>query len=170
MGGGLRAAVLDAISLSPVAPASPATNSKNGQNATIRVTSELARSEDPFVRCAGCGVGQGCGAPVHARAPRNQLSSEKHLWFGRLFFVFLPDGAKCLIFTMNYRPRGDQVFTILSPNWPTPLLAPGPPKGDPGRSQESPGRVWRDSLRLLGEPIYRKTPDQPPLAAVMLDI
>ena len=40
---------------------------------------QLARSEDPFVRCAGCGVGQGRGAPVHARAPRNQRSSEKHI-------------------------------------------------------------------------------------------
>ena len=86
MGDGLRAAVLDAISASPVAPVAAVTSSKNGQNATIRVTSELARSEDPFVRCAGCGVGQGRRAPVHARASRNQLSSEKHTLFGRLFF------------------------------------------------------------------------------------
>ena len=78
-GGGLRDALLDAISPSPAAPAAAATNSKNGQNVTIRVTSELARSEDPFVRCAGCGVGQGRRAPVHARASQNQLSSEKHI-------------------------------------------------------------------------------------------
>ena len=40
--------------------------------------------------CAGCGVGKGHGAPVHARAPQNQLSSEKHICFGRLFCVFWP--------------------------------------------------------------------------------
>ena len=78
------------------------------------------------------------------------------------FFVFLPDGAKRLVFTMNYQLRDDQVFAILAPNWPTPLLAPGPPKGDSGRSRESPGRVWRSSVRVPGGPIYRKTPDQPP--------
>ena len=72
MGDGLRAAVLDAISLSPVAPVAAATDSKNSQNATIRVTLELVRSEDPFVRCAGCGVGKGPGAPVHARAPERR--------------------------------------------------------------------------------------------------
>ncbi len=86
----------------------------------------------------------------------------------KTFFLFLPDGAQRLIFTMNYHFRDDQVFTILTPNWPTPPLAPGMTKGDPRRSQQSPGMVWRDSLRLLGEPIDRKTPDQPPLAAVML--
>ena len=74
----------------------------------------------------------------------------------------LPVGAKHLVFTMNYQLRDDQVFAILAPNWPTPLLAPGPPKGDSGRSRESPGRVWRSSVRVLGGPIYRKTPDQPP--------
>ena len=82
-GGGLRAALLDTTSLSEVAGMA---NSKKGQNATIRVTSELARSEDPFVRCACCGVGKGPGAPVHTRASRNQFSSEKHIRFGRLFF------------------------------------------------------------------------------------
>ena len=120
MGGGLQAAVLDAISVSPVAPVAAATSSKNGQNVTIRVTSELARSEDHFVRCAGCGVGQGRGAPVHARAPQNQLSSEKHIRFGRLFFVFLPNGAQRLIFTT----REDQVFTIVTPNWPNSTSGP----------------------------------------------
>ena len=133
------------------------TNSKNGPNATIRVTSELARSEDPFVRCAGCGVGKGRRAPVHARASRNQLSSEKHIWFGRLFFVFLPNGAQRLIFTMNYRPRDDPVFVILTPNWPNPLLAPEWPVGSNWDT------IWTnpDQIRLqMGEigtqlgPIY----------------
>ena len=45
------------------------------------------------------------------------------------FFVFLPDGAKRLIFTMNYHPRDDPDFTILTPNWPTPLLSPEWPLG-----------------------------------------
>ena len=95
MGGGLPAAVLDTISVKPVAPAAPVassknaglatisvlpvTSSKNADLAAIRVTSELARSDDTFVRCAGAAVGQGRGAPVHARASRNQLSSEKHI-------------------------------------------------------------------------------------------
>ena len=74
---------------SPASPA-PAACSQNADLAAIRVTSELARSEDPFVRCAGCGVGRGRGAPVHARAPQNQLSLEKHICFGRLFCVFWP--------------------------------------------------------------------------------
>ena len=124
MGGGLRAAVLDTISVSPAAPPAPVTSSKNGQNDTIRVTSELARSEDPFVRCAGCGVGKGRRAPVHARASQNQLSSEKHIWFGRLFFVFLPNGAQRLIFRMKYHLREDQVFTILTPKWPNSTSGP----------------------------------------------
>ena len=115
MGGGLRAAVLDAISVSPAAPAAPLTNYPNAKVAAIRVTSEFVRFEDPFMRCAGCGVGQGRGAPVHARAPRNQLSSEKPYDLEDFFSVFLPDGAKCLIFTMNYRLREDQVLTILTP-------------------------------------------------------
>ena len=121
MGGGPRAAVLDTTSVAPVAAA---TSSKNAQVAAIRVTSELARSEDPFVRCAGCGVGKGRRAPVHARASRNQLSSEKHIWFGRLFFVFLPNGAQRLIFTMKYHLREDQVFTILTPKWPNSTSGP----------------------------------------------
>ena len=78
-GMGVRAAGHATTSPAPAAPAAPAVCSQNGQNATIRVTSELARSEDPFVRCAGCGVGKGRGAPVHARASQNQLSSEKHI-------------------------------------------------------------------------------------------
>ena len=112
--------------------------------------------------CTGAVVGKGRGAPAHARASRNQLSTEKHIRFGRLFFVFLPDGAQCLDFTMNYHLRDDTVLNIFVSNWPTQLLAPGPLIGDPGRSQESPGRVWRRSERVPGGPIYRKTPDQPP--------
>ena len=82
-------------------PADPAASSKNADLTAIRVISELATSSDTFVLCAGCGVGKGRGAPVQARAPRNQLSTEKHICFGRLFFVFLPDGAKGVVFTMN---------------------------------------------------------------------
>ena len=70
---------LATTSVPPGAPVAPAACSQNADLAAIRVTSELARSEDSFVRCAGCGVGQGRGAPVHARAPQNQLSSEKHI-------------------------------------------------------------------------------------------
>ena len=84
MGGGLRAAVLATVSVSPVAPVAPLTSSKNGQNVTIRVTSELARSEDPFVRCAGCGVGEGCVAPIYAKQSLAQLLLKKHtfVWAG----------------------------------------------------------------------------------------
>ena len=111
--------------------------------------------------CVYAGVGKGRGAPVYAITPRNQLSTEKHICFGRVFFVILPVGARRLYFTMNNQLRADQVFAILAPNWSNPLLAPGPPKGDSGRSQESPGRVWRSSVRVPGDPTYRKTPDQP---------
>ena len=44
-------------------------------------------------------------------------------------FVFLPDGAQRLIFTMNYHLRDEHIFLILTPNWPTPLLAPEGPVG-----------------------------------------
>ena len=89
MEGGLRAAPLATTSLAPAAPVAAVTSSKNGQNATIRVTSELARSEDHFVRCAGCGVGQGQGALVHARASQNQLSSENtHMIWKTFIRVF----------------------------------------------------------------------------------
>ena len=101
MGGGLRAAVLDTTSVDPAAPVAPGASSKNPDLIAIRVTSELATSSDTFVLCAGCGVGKGRGAPVQARAPRKQLSTEKHIGFGRLVFVFLPDGAKGVVFTMN---------------------------------------------------------------------
>ena len=47
----------------------------------------------------------------------------------KTFFVFLLNGAQRLIFTMNYHLRDDQVFTILTPDWPTPLLAPEVPVG-----------------------------------------
>ena len=41
------------------------------------------------MRCAGCGVGQCHGAPVHARASQNQLSSEKtHMIWKTFFRVF----------------------------------------------------------------------------------
>ena len=99
-GGGLRAAVLATTSGSPAAAL---TNSQNGQVAAIRVTSELARFEDPVVRCAGCGVGQGRGAPVHARArkinfhPKNTHDLED-------VFVLLPNGAQRLIFYNELSP------------------------------------------------------------------
>ena len=96
---GVRAAVLDTTS---AAPGAPGASSKNADLIAIRVTSELATSSDTFVLCAGCGVGKGRGAPVQARAPRKQLSTEKHVGFGRLFSVFLPDSAKGVVFTMNY--------------------------------------------------------------------
>ena len=62
-GMGSRAAVLDTTS------ADPAASSKNTDLIAIRVTSELARSDDTFVRCAGAAIGNGHGAPVQARAP-----------------------------------------------------------------------------------------------------
>ena len=113
MGGGVRATVLDTTSaapVAPVAPVAPAASSQNADLAAIRVTSELTTSSDTFVLCAGCGVGKGRGAPVQARAPREQLSTEKHTGFGRLFFRFLPNGAKRLVFTMNSTLRDDQDF------------------------------------------------------------
>ena len=41
-----------------------------------------------------------------------------------VFSVFLPNGAQRLIFTMNYHLREDQVFTILTPNWPNSTSDP----------------------------------------------
>ena len=40
------------------------------------------------------------------------------------FFVFLPDGAQRLVFTLNYHLRDDQDFTILTPNWPISTSGP----------------------------------------------
>ena len=56
--------------------------------------------------------------------------------------MILPIGAKHRVFTVNYQLRDNQVFAILAPNWPTPLLGPGPPKelrevpGEPGEALE----------------------------------
>ena len=97
------------------------------------------------------------------REHRESNFRQKYM-FWKLFFVLLPGGTQHIIFTMNYHLGDPTVFDLFVSKWPSPFLDPGPPKGDPG----SPGRVWRDSLRLFGEPIYRKTPDQPPLGAVML--
>ena len=36
----------------------------------------------------------------------------------------MPNGAQRLIFTMNYQLREDQVFTILTPNWPNSTSGP----------------------------------------------
>ena len=49
---------------------------------------------------------------------------QKNIRFGILFFVLLPNGAQRLIFTMNYHLRDDQVFTILTPNWPNSTSGP----------------------------------------------
>ena len=47
-----------------------------------------------------------------------------HIIWKTLFFVFLPNGAQRLIFTMNYHLRDDKVFTILTPNWPNSTSGP----------------------------------------------
>ena len=49
---------------------------------------------------------------------------QKNTGFGRLFFVFLPNGAQRLIFTRKYHLREDQVFTILTPKWPNSTSGP----------------------------------------------
>ena len=67
---GVRAAGLATTSVSPGAPVT--TSSKNVDLASICVTV-------PVMFRASAGVGQGRGAPVHARAPQNQLSSETHI-------------------------------------------------------------------------------------------
>ena len=108
---GVRAAVLDTTSAAPGAPGAPGASSKNADLTAIRVTSELATPSDTFVLCAGCGGGKGRGAPVQARAPRKQLSTEKHTGFGRLFFAFLPGGAKGTVFTMKSTLRDGRDFT-----------------------------------------------------------
>ena len=41
----------------------------------------------------------------------------------KTFFMFLPNGAKHLIFTMKYHLRDGRVFDIFVPNWPSPFLA-----------------------------------------------
>ena len=47
------------------------------------------------------------------------------------FPVFLPNGAQRLIFTVNYHLRDDQVFTILTPNWPKSTSGPRGASGIP---------------------------------------
>ena len=126
MGGGLRAALLDTIPASPVAPL---TGSKNVQVGAIRVTSELARFEDPFVRCAGCGVGQGRRAPMTREHREINFHQKNTCDLEDLFFVFLPNGAQRLIFTMNYHLRDDRFLSILPPNWPNPTSGLEGPSG-----------------------------------------
>ena len=113
-GMGVRAAVLDTTSADPGDPGAPGASSKNVDLIAIRVTSELATFSDTFVLCAGCGGGKGRGTPLQARAPRKQLSTETHTHtqvLEDLFFVFLPDGAKGVVFTMNSTLWHDRYFT-----------------------------------------------------------
>ena len=42
----------------------------------------------------------------------------------KTFFMFLPNGAQRLIFTMKYHLREDQVFTMLTPKWPNSTSGP----------------------------------------------
>ena len=125
-------------------PGNPRMSSKNADLAAIRVTSELATSSDAFVLCAGCGLGEGRGAPVQAPAPPKPLSTEKHICFGALFFVFLPVGAKRIVFTMKYALRDDRVFDILAPKWRTVQDRPEETLGGLGRA-------WGGSGGALGE-------------------
>ena len=83
-----------------------------------------------------------------------------------VFFVFLPNGAQRLIFTMNYHLRQDQVFTILTPNWPNSTSGPRGASGiqcgqnltQSGSNLIPIGRNW-DPMRPN---LYLQTPDQPP--------
>ena len=119
------------------------------------------------MRCAGCGVGQGRRAPVHARASQNQLSSEKNTYdLEDVFFVFLPNGAQRLIFTMKYHLREDQVFTILTQKWSNSTSGQRGASGiqcgqnltQSGSNLIPIGRNW-DPMKPNQ---YLQNPDQPP--------
>ena len=160
MGGGSRAAVLDTTSLSA------ATNSKNAEVAAIRVTSELARSEDPFVRCAGCGVGQGRGAPVQARASRNQLPTEKtHMIWKTCFRVFAGRSQTPYIYnelSPSRRSHFLNFYSQLANSTSGPRgasgIQSGPNLNQSGSNLNQIGQIWDP----MGPNIYSKTPDQPP--------
>ena len=117
-GGGLRAAPLATTSPSPAAPAAPLTSSKNGQNATIRVTSELARSEDPFVRCRVMAL------PCMREHRKINFHQKNTYDLEDFLFVCLPHGAQRLIFKVNYHLREDHFFSILTQNWPNSTSGP----------------------------------------------
>ena len=149
---GVRAAVLDTTSVTPaapVAPVAPGASSKNPDLIAIRVTSELATSSDIFVLCAGCGLGEGRGAPVQAGAPPKQLSMEKHICSGTLFSRFLPVGQILSLYVVleSMDPTQKPVKFLSAPN---PIQsAPGEPR-EPPDSQRSSQKISQ-SLRKSAE-------------------
>jgi len=91
----------------------------------------------------------------------------------KTFFVFLLNGAKRLIFTMNSSPRGGPVLLILASKLRSPLLAPGPRLGlvsgafycilaDSNRSFMFGDVKFIALWDPLFPNIYSQTPDQPP--------
>ena len=129
MGGGLRAAVLDAISVSRWLPW---LRRRIPKTAKMLLYASLESSRGP--RTLSCDAQAAELVRVAAlpctREHRKINFHQKNTYdLEDFFFVFLPNGAQRLIFTMNYRPRDDPVFVILTPNWPNPLLAPEWPVG-----------------------------------------
>ena len=129
--------------------------------------------------CACVGVCEGHDAPVQAPARPAQLSMVKHICFGSLFFqdwlrglqLMRQRGGSC---TMGHAQKwcfgGCQREPQVSPNGAKciPQEATGsqraPQREPKGRPKGAQGLPFRPNFQIL----YIQTPDQPPLAAVML--
>ena len=119
MGWGVRAA--GPATTSADSPA-PAACSQNADLAAIRITSELARSEDPFVQAAEL---VGVAALPCTREHRKINFHQKNTHDSEDFFsCFCRTEPNVLFLKMNYHLRDDQDFTILTPNWPNSTSCP----------------------------------------------
>ena len=142
---------LHLLPVAPVAPVAPAASSKNADLIAIRVTSELATSSDTFVLCAGCGLGEGRGAPVQARAPPEQLSTEKHICFEQLFLQILAVGQILSLYAVLESLGHPQKSTEFLPD-------PNPAQSAPGEPRELPRQPKALSEELESSPYMYKLP------------
>ena len=121
MGGGLRAAVLDAIS------PSRRLRRRIPKTAKMILYASLQSSRGPRTLSCDAQAAELVRVPAlpctreHRKSNFHQKNTHDLEGF---FSVFLPNGAKRLIFTMNYHLRDDKVFTILPPTWPNSIAGP----------------------------------------------
>ena len=121
MGGGLRAARLDTI------PASPRPRRRIPKTPKLLLYASLQTSQGS--RTLSCDAQAAELVRVAAlpctREHRKINFHQKNTYdLEDVFFVFLPNAAQHLIFTMKYHLREDQVFTNLIPKWPNSTSGP----------------------------------------------
>ena len=121
MGGGLRGALLDTI---PVSPPSTARVPKTPKMLLYASLQSSRGSRTLSCDAQAAELVRVPALPCTREHRKINLHQKNTYDLEDVFFVFLPNGAQRLIFTMNYHLRDDQVFTILTPNWPNSTSGP----------------------------------------------